>query len=92
MVQKGVLSEIVCTRFVIGDFFETLGVEGALGCGIRADQTFEGAEPTALGIGSRGLATPSLGAASSGGPRHRRSGLGGPLLDSHRYSASTQCR
>lgn len=39
----GDVPEVVQTRIVIGDFFESLGVEPALGRTIRADETFEGA-------------------------------------------------
>jgi putative ABC transport system permease protein len=40
--------EIVGTRFILGDFFEALGVEAAVGRTIPADGTFEGAEPVAV--------------------------------------------
>jgi putative ABC transport system permease protein len=40
--------EVVQSRIVIGDFFETLGVEPALGRTIRADETFEGAPAIAV--------------------------------------------
>ena len=40
--------EIIRTQLVLADFFETLGVEAAHGRVIRADETFEGAEPVAV--------------------------------------------
>jgi putative ABC transport system permease protein len=40
--------EIVRAGFVVGDFFETLGVPSARGRVIAADETFEGAEPLAV--------------------------------------------
>ncbi len=44
----GERAEVVRTRWVLGDFFETLGVEPAMGRVISAEQTFEGAEPVAV--------------------------------------------
>lgn len=44
----GDVPEVLETRIVIGDFFETLGVEPALGRVIRADETFEGAPAIAV--------------------------------------------
>jgi len=40
--------EIVTTRWVLGDFFETLGVQPAMGRWIASDETWEGAEPVAV--------------------------------------------
>lgn len=40
--------EIIRTRWVLGDFFETLGVQPARGRVIPAAETFEGAEPVAV--------------------------------------------
>lgn len=40
--------EIVTTRWVLGDFFETLGVQPAMGRWITSDETWEDAEPTAV--------------------------------------------
>lgn len=40
--------EVVQARFIIGDFFETLGVEPAQGRLIPAEETFEGAPPNAV--------------------------------------------
>ena len=44
----GDVPEVVQTRVVIGDFFETLGVEPSLGRTIRSDETFEGAPAIAV--------------------------------------------
>ncbi len=44
----GDVPEVVQTRIVIGDFFETLGVEPSLGRVIRSDETFEGAPAIAV--------------------------------------------
>ena len=41
-------AEIVRTRWVLGDFFETLGIDAARGRVFRAEETFEGAEPVAV--------------------------------------------
>lgn len=40
--------EIIRTRWVLGDFFETLGVDPARGRVFAADETFEGAEAVAV--------------------------------------------
>ncbi|MCZ6755105.1 MAG: ABC transporter permease, partial [Gemmatimonadetes bacterium] len=40
--------EIVTTRWILGDFFETLGVQPAMGRWIASDETWEGAEPVAV--------------------------------------------
>jgi predicted permease len=40
--------EIVTTRWVLGDFFETLGVQPAMGRWIASDETWEGADPVAV--------------------------------------------
>jgi putative ABC transport system permease protein len=40
--------EIVTTRWVVGDYFETLGVQPAMGRWISSDETWEGAEPVAV--------------------------------------------
>ena len=40
--------EIVTTRWVLGDFFETLGVQPAMGRWIPSDDTWEGADPVAV--------------------------------------------
>jgi putative ABC transport system permease protein len=40
--------EIIVSRFVLGDFFETLGVPAVLGRTIRSDETWAGAAPIAV--------------------------------------------
>ncbi len=40
--------EIVTTRWILGDFFETLGVQPAMGRWIASDETWESAEPVAV--------------------------------------------
>ena len=47
-VTGGDRPEVVQSRIIIGDFFETLGVEPALGRTIRADETFESAPAIAV--------------------------------------------
>ena len=44
----GERAEIVRTRWVLGDFFETLGVPSAAGRTIASEETFAGAEPVAV--------------------------------------------
>ncbi len=44
----GERAEIVRTRWVLGDFFETLGVPAAVGRTIPSEDTFEGAAPVAV--------------------------------------------
>ena len=40
--------EVLAVRYVLGDFFETLGIQPELGRWLAADETFEGAEPNAV--------------------------------------------
>ncbi len=47
-LTSGDRPEVVQVRYVLGDYFETLGVQPILGRVIESDETWEGAEPIAV--------------------------------------------